>query len=423
MEHRVPFAGGRQMTDAVGGLAQQGRRGSSRLSRWLMLILGAAVLLAAYVGVRTAMQDRDGIATVRAETVPTLGKPVSDGRAARDGMPVAVLRSVAEVRPLFVSLTGRTEAIRTFTAEAETGGAVRQAPAVEGRMVAKGDLLCGLDVEGRGARVREAEAARTKRQIEYDQAVKLAEGGWATEPRVAGAKATLDAADAALAVARAELAKTQIRAPFAGVFEKRLADVGDFLGPGDACGTLVQLDPITVVAEAPERSAEGIRPGAGVRARLSDGEDVTGAVRYIAKTSDPTTRAYRVEIELANPNGQIPVGRATEVRIQIGEGDAHRVDPALLTLDGEGRIGLRYLDVGGMVSFVPADVVDESPQGLWISGLPREALIVAEGQPEVKPGLRATPVLREAAAAAPAPPPSSPSPPATPATDTAPATP
>jgi membrane fusion protein, multidrug efflux system len=365
------------------------------VSRWLMLILGGAVLLAAYVGVRTTMLNRDGIATVKAETVPTLGKPVTSDRSVRDGMPVAVIRSVAEVRPLFVSLTGRTEAVRTFTAEAEASGSVRQAPAIEGRMVAKGDLLCGLDVEGRGAKVREADAARAKRQIEYDAAVSLAQGGWATEPRVAGAKAALDAAQAALEGARAELSKTQIRSPFAGVFEKRLADVGDYLGPGDACGTVVQLDPISVVAEAPERSASGIEPGAAVRARLSDGADATGTVRYIAKTADPTSRAYRVEVEMANPDAAIPVGRATEVRIQIGEGDAHRVDPSLLTLDGEGRIGLRYLDVGGMVSFIPADVVDESSDGLWISGLPKEVLIVAEGQPEVKPGLRATPVLQE----------------------------
>jgi membrane fusion protein, multidrug efflux system len=393
------------------------------LSRWLMVILGAALLLAAYVGVRTAMLDRDGIATVKAETVPTLGKPMSAQRPMRDGMPVAVIRSVAEIRPLFVSLTGRTEAVRTFTAEAEISGTVRSAPSVEGRMVAKGDLLCALDVDSRGARVREADAARAKRKIEYDAAVSLAQGGWATEPRVAGAKAALDAAEAALEGARAELAKTQIRSPFPGVFEKRLADVGDFLSQGDACGTVVQLDPITVVAEAPERSAGGIQPGAPVRARLSDGDDANGAVRYIAKTADPTSRAYRVEIELANPAGRIPVGRATEVRIQIGEGDAHKVDPALLTLDAEGRIGLRYLDVGGMVSFIPADVVDESADGLWISGLPREALIVAEGQPEVKPGLRATPVLKDAPAtpAAPStggPPPASPpatQPPARPA--------
>ena len=77
--------------------------------------------------------------------------------------------------------------------------------------------------------------------------------------------------------------------------------------------------------------------------------------------------------------------------MQVGKGDAHKVNPALLTLDGQGRIGVRYLDVGGVVSFSLADIVDEGPDGTWVGGLPREALIVAEGQESVKPGMRAVP--------------------------------
>jgi multidrug efflux system membrane fusion protein len=56
---------------------------------------------------------------------------------------------------------------------------------------------------------------------------------------------------------------------------------------------------------------------------------------------------------------------------------------------------VRYLDVGGVVSFAPADIVDETADGTWIAGLPREALVVAEGQETVKPGLRAVPDVLE----------------------------
>ena len=72
------------------------------------------------------------------------------------------------------------------------------------------------------------------------------------------------------------------------------------------------------------------------------------------------------------------------------------MNPALLTLDDQGRIGVRYLDVGGVVSFAPADVVDETAEGTWIAGLPRETLIVAEGQDSVRPGLRVTPQVMDA---------------------------
>ena len=352
-------------------------------------------MFAAIFGLRAMMSGPDAIETVRAETVPTLDKPVADSRTARDGMQVVVIRSVAEVRPLFVSLTGRTESVRTVTARAETTGTVRAAPAAEGRMVTRGDVLCEMDIEGRGAKVREAEAEFRARELEFNAASELVEKGWASPPRLEGAQAALDAARASLSVARSEMSKTKVAAPFSGVFEKRLADVGDFLAPGSACGVIVQLDPILVVAEAADRNAERIQVDAPARLRLSDGAEVEGKVRYLAKTADPTARTYRVEVELENPEGQIPVGRVTEVRIQVGEGDAHRVNPSFLTLDSQGRIGLRYLDVGGVVSFIPADVVDESPNGIWVAGLPKEALIVAAGQEAVKPGVRATPVFSE----------------------------
>lgn len=365
------------------------------MSRWLTLVLGAVAVLAAIYGLRAMMTSGSSIETVRAETVPTLDKPVADGRVTRDGMQVVVVRSTSERRPLYVSLTGRTESVRTVTARAETTGTVRAAPAEEGRMVKSGDVLCELDVEGRGARVREAEAEFRAKELEHNAAAELVSKGWATAPRLESAKASLDAARASLSVARSELAKTRVTAPFGGVFEKRLADIGDFLAPGSACGVVVQLDPILVVAEAGDQNAARIQVDSPARLRLSDGQEAQGQVRYLAKTADPTARTFRVEVELANPEGEIPVGRVTEVRIQVGEGEAHRVDANYLTLDEQGRIGLRYLDVGGVVGFMPADVVDESPQGIWVAGLPKETLIVAPGQEAVRAGVRATPVFQE----------------------------
>ena len=372
------------------------------MPRILTIILGAIALVGAVVGIRALMPSGDQIATVRAETIPTLDKPMSGASQVRDGMRVVVRRSVAEVRPLFISLSGRTEAARVVTVKAETNGTITQAPAEEGKIVEKGALLCGLDLQGRSARVREAEAEFSQKQQAYKQAEDLVAKGWAAPPRVEGARAQLEQAQASLDVARSEFNKTQMRAPFRGVFEKRLAGVGEFLGPGGSCGTVVELDPVVVIADAPERVATQIKPEANARLRLSDGAEAQGRVRYIAKTADQTTRSFRVEVEIANPKNSIPVGRVAEIRVQVGKGDAHKVNPALLTLDGQGRIGVRYLDVGGVVSFAPADIVDQQADGTWIAGLPREALIVAEGQETVKPGLRAVPdVLEDTPAPAP----------------------
>jgi len=369
------------------------------LPRILTITLGAIALLIAVFGIRALMNSGDSITTVQAETIPTLDKPMSAGQTLRDGMQVVVRRSVAEVRPLYLSLSGRTEAARTVTVKAETTGTISSAPAVEGSVVEKGALLCGLDIQGKGARVREAEVETAQKLQALNAAIDLVAKGWASQGRVDAAKAEFEQAQASLDVARSDLTKTQMRAPFRGVFEKRLADVGEFLGQGGSCGVVVELDPVLVITEAAEREAVQIKTDAPAKLKLSDGGEAKGRVRYISKMADAATRMFRVEVEIANPKNSIPVGRVSDIRIKTGEGDAHKVDPQLLTLDEQGRIGVRYLDVGGVVSFAPADIVDETTEGTWIAGLPRETLIVAEGQEGVKPGLRATPVVREAPAA------------------------
>jgi multidrug efflux system membrane fusion protein len=366
------------------------------LPRWLTVILGAAAIVAVVFGFRAMMPGGQKIATVQAETIPTLDKPMPVSGSIRDGMQVVVRRSVAEVRPLFLSLSGKAEAARTVTVKAETAGAVAATPVEEGHVVEKGAVLCSLDSEARSAKVRDAETNVNQKELDYNAAVDLAAKGWANQSRVDVTKAALDSARTALETARTELAKTQMRAPFTGVLEKRLANVGEQMTLGASCGTLVELDPIVMVGEASEKNAGLIRVDAPAKLRLSDGAEALGHVRFIAKAPDPQTHTWRVEVEVANRGNAIPVGRIAEVRVQIGEGEAHKVNPALLTTDDQGRIGVRYLDVGGVVSFAPADVVDEATDGVWIAGLPHEALIVAEGQDAVKPGLRVTPVIRDA---------------------------
>jgi multidrug efflux system membrane fusion protein len=364
--------------------------------RWLTVILGAAAIVAVVFGFRAMMPGGQKIATVQAETIPTLDKPMPVSGSIRDGMQVVVRRSVAEVRPLFLSLSGKAEPARTVTVKAETAGNVAATPVEEGHAVEKGAVICGLESEARSAKLRDAETSVTQKELDYNAAVELTAKGWANQSRVDLTKTALDSARASLEVARLELAKTQMRAPFTGVLAKRLANVGDQMTVGASCATIVELDPILMVGEATEKNVGLIRVDAPAKLKLSDGAEALGHVRYVANTADPQTHTWRVEVEVANHANTIPVGRIAEVHIQTGEGEAHKVNPALLTTDDQGRIGVRYLDVGGVVSFAPADVVDEASDGVWIAGLPHEALIVAEGQDAVKPGLRVTPVIRDA---------------------------
>jgi multidrug efflux system membrane fusion protein len=130
---------------------------------------------------------------------------------------------------------------------------------------------------------------------------------------------------------------------------------------------------------------------------------VQGKVRYIAPVANPATRTFNVELEIANRDGKLPVGVTAEISLPVGTVLAHRISPALLTLDDDGVVGVKILDDSGQVAFVPADVARSSADGVWITGLPDPARIITVGQGYVRPGqfAKAAPGPVPASAAAP----------------------
>jgi membrane fusion protein, multidrug efflux system len=81
--------------------------------------------------------------------------------------------------------------------------------------------------------------------------------------------------------------------------------------------------------------------------------------------------------------------------------DAHLVPLSALTLDDDGRLGVRAAapepDGGARVAFHPVAIVRESPQGAWVAGLPERLEIIVVGQDFVSAGQRVHVARRETA--------------------------
>ena len=146
---------------------------------------------------------------------------------------VRVRRTVAVARERAIVVNGRTEESRRVTVRAETAGPVVRAPAEEGRPVAPRQVIARLGVEDRKARLEEAEALLRQREIEHQAASRLASKGFRSNAGLAEARARLDAAKARVSAIRTDIARTTVRAPFAGILETRHVETGDFLKVGE----------------------------------------------------------------------------------------------------------------------------------------------------------------------------------------------
>lgn len=285
-----------------------------------------------------------------------------------------------------LAIRGRTEADQKVVVRADASGVVMATPVALGAAVKKGDVLCRLDVEARDAARREADAALRKAEIDYQAAVKLAAEGFRSETGLAGLKAARDQARANSDRAAIEFEKTMIRAPFDGVFDARAAEVGDLLKPGDPCGTVVKPDPFLIVGAIAEKDVGLVKAGDPARAQLATGETVEGVVRFVAAAADPTTRTFDIEVEVPNTDGALRDGVTADMVVRGRARDALKAPRSALTLNDEGRIGVRVIDEENRARFHAVSLIGEDADGVWIAGIDGAQRVIVRGQEYVKDG-------------------------------------
>ena len=306
---------------------------------------------------------------------------------------VRVVQSQAQLKTRYASVRGKTQNKRTVQVRTEIQGRVVNRAVERGQSVAANQLLCGLSVDDRQAALVESQQRVNQARIDYDGAKQLRAKGYNSESAIAAAKANLATARAELKRRDLALRKTEIRAPFAGFVEDVHLEIGDYAQPGTACATLVDLNPMLLVGRVSERVVLNIEPGIEAIGELADRSVVRGPITFVGQQDDPATRTYAIEVELNNESGKLRSGMTTQIRIPVEEAFAHKISPALFSLDNEGGYGVRVVNNDDRVEFYSVTIVAEDEDGVWVSGLPNTSNIITVGQELVISGERVDPVF------------------------------
>lgn len=299
---------------------------------------------------------------------------------ARDGF--AAQTRLAGAEAAFESAKAQVQTAQTGLKSAAAGIEAAKS-AVEGARAGVQSALSG--VEGAKAAV-----ASAKSQLESAQA-----GVQAAMTGEESALSSIQSAEAAVAAAEREIENLSITAPFGGLLETDTAELGALMQPGSACATVIQLDPVKIVAYVPETSVGRIDLGARAGARLVDGREIVGTVAFISRSADPATRTFRVELEVANPDLAIRDGQTADIAIEAEGARGHLIPQSALTLDDEGELGVRTIATDGTALFVPVSVLRDTRQGIWVAGLPETADIIILGQEYVTDGVPVLPSFEE----------------------------
>jgi len=281
---------------------------------------------------------------------------------------------------------GTTEVNRTVTVRSEIPGRIVGLPYPKGSQVHEGDVLCQISIESREQNLNEARALRNQAMLEYKGLRDLSNKGLQSEIALAQAKARLESARAAVSRAMISMSHTRVRAPFDGIIEDQPVEVGDVLGIGGACATIIEIDPILLAGQVAEKDVGRVTVGGLVSAKLITGETVSGKISYISQLADKSTRAYRIEVEVPNPELSLRAGITSELTVPLGTQLAHRISPAILVLDDDGEIGVRVVNANDKVEFYKVEIISEGNDGIWVAGLPKTTTVITVGQEEVFEG-------------------------------------
>jgi RND family efflux transporter MFP subunit len=246
---------------------------------------------------------------------------------------------------------GTTEAFAQANINARASGYITQRNVDIGSRVKAGQLLVEItapelehqigQAEGILAQMRasleQAKANRDLAQVTWDRDRPLVEKGWFTQQQGDTDRLTLEAREAAVTVAEANITaqEAQLRvlnqskayqsviAPFDGVITQRNVDIGSLVQADATNGTflftLMRSDVIRIQLYVPQDEAFGLVPGVDAVVRVPEmpGRDFPGTVTRIADALQPGTRTLLTEIDVANTDHALSPGTYCTVELRI----------------------------------------------------------------------------------------------------------
>lgn len=336
------------------------------------------------------------------------GEFSSVGSAADEAQPPAApaeveqvetpLRTVGVVKPpriehsRAIRISGHTEADQRATLAARAAGIVEELAMRQGDRVEAGDILLKLDAQGKEAAVETARALLAQREAEVAAAERLSESGNLPKLQLDNARSNLAAARSQLEAAVAELERNEVRAPFDGVVDKVEVELGSSVQAGAPVATILNLDPVLAIGEVSEHDLVHIEVGDKAEIRLVNRDPIEGEVLYISRDASASTRTFPVKVAVPNPEFSIPAGMTAEITLRADPVDSTVLPRSVVTLSSNGDLGVRAVNVEDEVVFYPIDLVDDTPTGLVLGGIPADARIIVAGQELVSEGDTVKPV-------------------------------
>lgn len=315
---------------------------------------------------------------------------------------VEAARVMRQSLPQTITAVGSLRSDESITVRPEVAGRISEIMFKEGEQVAKGKTLIRLDPAINAAEVQQARANLKLAQSKYQRAVDLSKQNFISGQAKDEAENNLRVAEAAVALAAAHLAKTEIKAPFAGVIGLRVVSVGDYVKEGADVVNLESIDPLKVDFRVPEIYLSQVQPGQTLTVALDalPGKTFDGKVFAVNPLIDAAGRSVVIRAIVRNAGASLRPGMFARVKlITRDERDALVIPEQAIVPQGDEQYVFRVVD--GKATRVKVDIGQRRDSKVEVlKGLAANDVVVTAGQLKLRDGVTVTIVNAAASAAA-----------------------
>lgn len=311
---------------------------SSRL-RWIVLLIIVAGVLA-----WGASRWRQGAGTAAAPVVAAASAPAQPRLELAAG-DLLSLRRVELAQG--VAVTGQLKAVQTALLKAKVAGELQLLSVREGDTVRAGQVLGQIDPTELDWRLRQAQQQAEASQAQVDVAERTLANNRAlvtqgfisataldtATANANGARASLQAAQSAVELARKARADAQLIAPISGLVSQRLAQPGERLAVDGRVLEIVDLSRLELEAAVPPQEVTRLQVGASATLRV-DGLDQALRARVVRINPSATAGARTVSAYLAlDAHPALRQGLFAQGRVEVGRQSALAVPSSAVRLD------------------------------------------------------------------------------------------
>lgn len=255
---------------------------------------------------------------------PTPDPEKSKGKADKGKGPEAILTdgyiARKDTAKRTISLSGTLLATEEADLHPEVSGKVTGIYFREGETVPKGKLLVKIHDAELQANLQRANQEFILGNQRLERQAKLLKIGGVSQEEYESTQAQVNAAKASMDAIRAQIERTEIRAPFNGTIGLRSVSSGAFVTPQLRIASIQQIDSLKIDFSVPSRYSQLISKGSQFSFKTETGsEDFKGVVRAVEPKIDEGTRTVLVRGFVVNTKKDLVPGAFVNIHLPLGK--------------------------------------------------------------------------------------------------------